>query len=141
MNEETRFAAERTILRRSLWYMPEEEMNGSAPDIFVENDRREVDSLDEATLVGSLSRDVGWATGAPLHMPVIDIDFPIAAVPSKTKGHYHLYLQKSMTWEQYVVLLSALAFAGIIEPGYFNTSIRRKQTFVRTAPLKTEEVA
>lgn len=66
-----------------------------------------------------------------LHAPVLDIDFPAVLLPSSTLGHYHLYLNKPMTWRQYKRLLKALAKANVIEKGYAKASIRRRHTAVR----------
>lgn len=52
------------------------------------------------------------------HLPAIDIDVPIAVIPSSTRGHSHLYIDKIVSWEKYVALLEALADADIVERGY-----------------------
>lgn len=86
---------------------------------------RPVSSLDEAQVVTSLNYD-------GLHEPVLDIDVPIAVVPSSTPGHCHLYLNvPPVTWDKYTVLLDALADCGIIEPGYADVSKRKGYTAVR----------
>ena len=90
-------------------------------------DRHEV--ADAPDLVGSLGDD-------GLHYPVLDIDFPCHVRPSETPGHFHLFIDKGLEWEQYADLLEALAVAGIIEPGYANSSIERKGTFAALRPWK-----
>lgn len=65
------------------------------------------------------------------HAPVIDIDFPIAVYPSSQLGHYHLYIDKEITWTQYVRILKALSSAGIIETGYLKASLEKGYTAVR----------
>lgn len=70
------------------------------------------------------------------HKPVLDIDFPAALLPSSTEGHYHLYLDKEVIWDDYVALLKALATCGIIEQGYANASIERGHTAVRLPWVK-----
>ena len=70
-------------------------------------------------------------TGGPRHAVTLDIDMEARLLPSSTKGHYHLFIDRVLSWEQYVVLLQALAYAGIIEDGYFRAALRQKQTFVR----------
>lgn len=65
------------------------------------------------------------------HRPVLDIDFPAALVPSTTPGHFHLYLDRALSWEDYEKLLRVLGEVGILEPGYVNVSIERKHTAVR----------
>lgn len=80
----------------------------------------------EANLVGS------EAQGIPgYHLPVLDLDFPIHAEPSSTEDHYHLYLNKLITWEQYEAILKAFFDAGLIEEGWYEMSVRRRQGFVR----------
>lgn len=81
----------------------------------------------EADLVGSLSMN-----GKDVHYPAIDVDLKISAVQSSTPGHYHLYIDKGMSWRQYKRLLRAMVKAGIVEPGYYKMAKRRGQTFLRT---------
>lgn len=66
-----------------------------------------------------------------MHAPALDIDFQARLVPSRTKGHFHLYLDKEMPWWKYRILLRVLAWVGIIEPGYYRASVARKATFLR----------
>lgn len=70
------------------------------------------------------------------HAPVLDIDFQAYLIPSSTHGHYHLYLDKPMTWRKYKRMLRALASAGVIEKGYAKASISRRHTAVRVPWLK-----
>lgn len=65
------------------------------------------------------------------HRPVLDIDFPVHVVPSSTPGHFHLYLDKQMDHDRYMRLLTALAEAELIEPGYSGVSHARGYTSVR----------
>lgn len=126
-----------TIRRRGLWSISETALSegDSCAPALSEAEQAElrvpVETLEESTLVGS--KIVG---PSQMHMPVIDIDFDAELVPSKTPGHYHLYLQRAITWHQYLVVLQALSQAGLIEHGYYQASVARGQTFVRTAPLK-----
>ncbi len=78
----------------------------------------------DANLISSLTKN-------GMHAPALDIDFECQLVPSRTLGHYHLYLSRTMPWWQYRILLKVLAWAGIIEPGYYRASVARKQTFLR----------
>lgn len=77
-----------------------------------------------ANLVSSL-------TTAGTHAPALDIDFNARLVPSRTKGHFHLYLDKHLPWWKYRILLKVLAWCGIIEPGYYQASVARKMTMLR----------
>lgn len=69
--------------------------------------------------------------GGSFHMPVLDIDFPAALVPSSTPGHYHLYLNRKMTWKQYRLLLWVLSVTGIIEQGFYAASVKRGYSAAR----------
>lgn len=73
-----------------------------------------------------------------MHRPILDIDFPAALIPSSTEGHFHLYLDKPMTWKQYRKLLGVLAEVGIIEPGYADASISRGYSSTRLPWIKKE---
>jgi hypothetical protein len=85
----------------------------------------------EANLVGSQT-----TTDPPMHMPVLDIDFPAHLEPSTTPGHFHLYLNKAITWEKFRALLTTLRSVGIIEEGYYEMALKRGQTFVRYPGIK-----
>src|SRR5690242_4058840 len=84
---------------------------------------------DDATLVGS-STGVITRKG-PLHAPAIDIDIPCELVESSTKGHFHLYIDKEITADQYEAILLALYKAGIVQRGFYDSFVRRQQTFLR----------
>lgn len=71
-----------------------------------------------------------------LHAPCIDIDVPIRAIPSSTPDHWHLYIEKPMTWWKYKRLLRALVAAGVVEKGYYQASKARKGTHVRLPWVK-----
>jgi hypothetical protein len=66
-----------------------------------------------------------------MHAPVLDIDMPCALVPSSTPGHFHLLIEKGLTWRQYRRLLRALGRAGILERGFVHRSIARRYSAVR----------
>ncbi len=87
----------------------------------------------EATLVSSHVQDTR------LHAPVLDIDFEARLVPSSTPGHYHLFLDKAMSWGKYCRLMKALYKAGVIEKGFYKMSAVRGASFVRTKPTKGKE--
>lgn len=67
-----------------------------------------------------------------LHIPVLDLDMPAMLLKSSTYGHYHLYIDKPMSWENYEKLLDVLGEVGILEPGYVAVSKKRKRTQLRT---------
>ena len=74
-----------------------------------------------------------------LHGPVLDLDYEAHLEPSSTPGHHHLYLEKNITWQQYLKLLSVMAEIGLIEPGYFEASKKRGYTTVRL-PWVTKDI-
>lgn len=73
-----------------------------------------------------------------MHRPILDIDFDAALIPSTTEGHFHLYLDRPMTWKQYKRLLSVLAEVGIIEEGYAYASIERGYSSTRLPWIKKD---
>lgn len=94
--------------------------------------RTVVESPDHAVVVTSLRH--GSASPfepTSVHRPVIDIDWPVTVVPSRTEGHSHVYIDKTITWEQYLGVLDALAAAGIVETGYVKAARTRGHTAVR----------
>ena len=70
---------------------------------------------------------------------VIDIDLPVQVTPSSTEGHFHLVIDKTMSWEDYKLLLYALARVGIIEKGYAEASIAKGFSAIRLPWVKKEK--
>ena len=111
-------------MRRTFW-LSKEPLTGASANHSDDNaDRYIVADEDEANLVGSL-------LGNGMHAPAIDIDLPCELIESSTPGHFHLYIDHELTWEQYKLLLAVLADVGIVEPGYYRASVARGQTFLR----------
>jgi hypothetical protein len=84
---------------------------------------------DDATLVGSKAED-------GMYYPVLDFDFPCRLYESETEGHYHFFVDKGMTWDDYKFLLQALHAAGLIEDGFLQSALQLEDTFVATKPWK-----
>lgn len=80
--------------------------------------------LDKANLVSS-------ETELGSHLPVIDCDYPIQAIPSSTAGHYHLYIDKELSWSQYKALLDGMLAAGLIQKAWYQNALDHKRTYVR----------
>ena len=99
-----------------------------------------VQSPDLGTVVTSevADRDAKWKPATDLHKPVLDLDIPAVLLPSSTEGHFHLYIDKEMSWKSYKKLLTVLAEVGIIEEGYLRASVARKYTAVRLPWIKKE---
>jgi hypothetical protein len=74
-----------------------------------------------------------------MHKPVLDIDVPVEIQPSSTPGHFHLAIDKEMTWQQYERLLDILVEVGIVEPGFAAASISRGYSAVRLPWVKKED--
>ena len=83
--------------------------------------------LAEANVVCSQLRN-----NSDLHIPILDLDMDAMLLRSSTYGHYHLYIDKPMTWENYCKLLDVMAEVGILEQGYVDVSKKRGMTQVRT---------
>jgi hypothetical protein len=66
-----------------------------------------------------------------LHAPALDIDSSVAVVRSSTTGHFHLYLDKPVSWRAYRRILRALYLAGYVEAGVYWRSLDRGATFLR----------
>lgn len=65
------------------------------------------------------------------HAPCIDLDYPAYLVESSTPGHFHLYLEKEISWAKYINVLQAMADAGLIEEGFYRAARSRGATFLR----------
>lgn len=63
--------------------------------------------------------------GDGMHMPLIDFDLPVQLVPSGTPGHFHLYIDKAIEWEDYKAILRSMAEAGIVQWGFFEATVER----------------
>jgi hypothetical protein len=85
---------------------------------------------EEPNLITSLAEGEQPGPGS-IHYPCIDIDYGAKLVPTQTPGHYHLYLNLPVTWEDYVELLEVLEKCKFIEPGYVAGSKARGYTTVR----------
>lgn len=98
-----------------------------------------VTDLNKANVITS-KVDVGSSEAAPTHKPVLDIDLPVTLIPSSTPGHFHLFIDKAMTWENYAKLMDVLAEVGILESGYVNASKDRGFTAVRVPWVKKDVI-
>ena len=83
---------------------------------------------DRANVVTSRADDT-WGTTE--HLPVLDLDFPIVAEPSTTEGHFHLYIDRAMSWDQLVKLMDGMEEVGLLETGYVEAAKIRGYSSVR----------
>lgn len=102
---------------------------------------RVVTELDQANLITSRTTSSALAAFGGHHKPVIDIDMPVKVIPSSTPGHCHLYIDRTLRWDQYVELLKVLAKVGILESGYVDASLQRGYTAVRLPWVRKETPA
>lgn len=112
------------------------------PDYTAETDRELTRDPEAATVLTSRVDDGTDAALHPgtktRHKVVLDIDLPAQLIPSSTPGHFHLLIDKELTWGQYTGLLNELARVGIIEDGYVSASIARGHTAVRLPWVQKE---
>lgn len=89
--------------------------------------------VDEADCVTSRTRiqDPEHRGDAWLHAPVIDLDLNARLIPSTTPGHFHLYLDRLMSFDDMMMLLRAFAAAGLVEQGYVEVTENRRYASVR----------
>lgn len=95
-------------------------------------EREATTRLDEADVISSK------IVNHDLHTVMLDLDVPARLVPSTTPGHSHLYIDVPMPWHKYQALLGALSMAGIIEPGYYAVSVRKRASMLRLPWIKKE---
>ncbi len=128
-------------MRRTLWKDDDLEAQGNS-DVTsdAQHKRVIVDESKEANLIGSIVQGSGLpGSSTALHLPCIDIDLPCKLVESRTPGHFHLYIDKLLTWPEYAELLGVLSDLGIVEKSYASVSRSRGQTFVRPPAEATDE--
>jgi hypothetical protein len=70
------------------------------------------------------------------HAPAIDIDYPVHVVPSRTRGHHHLYIDHELTWGDYKRLLRVMAEVGLVEIGYAESAIANGRSLLRVPGAK-----
>ena len=63
---------------------------------------------------------------------------PIWAKESTTPGHWHLIIDKEMTWNDYKKLLTVLGEVGILEAGFVKASKARRASWIRVPWVKKE---
>lgn len=66
----------------------------------------------------------------PQHAPILRLRVPATLVATAEPDCAHLYLDRALSWPQYVALLSACANAGLISINELETSLVRQNTIV-----------
>lgn len=90
---------------------------------------REAKSIQQANLVSSLTVD-------GQHAPAIDLDMPCRLYPSRSPGHFHLYIDTAIAWSDYKRILEAFHSAGLVQAGFLRNSVARKASFLRLPGAK-----
>lgn len=125
--------------QRQLYNVPVPELQDSNTDLGEPFTEEQHASLEDATLLTSaLVGPDGAATG--YHTPAIDIDFPVRARQTDTPGHYHLLIDKPLTWEKYKKLLDALVEAGLVQEGFRDASVKRGASSLRLPWIHKTEI-
>lgn len=99
---------------------------GAEPDL-----EAVVTDLERANIITS---EVAGSPGR--HKVVLDVDMPVHIEPSSTEGHFHLFIDKELTWDEYSRLLWVMADVGLLEEGYVSASDARRYTAVRLPWVK-----
>lgn len=87
----------------------------------------------EANLISSKTDD-------GFHAPVLDLDFNCDLIPSLTEGHFHLYLDKRLTWKQYQKLLKVMVDVGLVEKNWVQSGAKAECTMVRKPSLAIQDL-
>lgn len=93
--------------------------------------------MSEANLVtsiwdGSESDDPTTTT----HMPVFDFDLPIAVWPSSTPDHYHLFINKEISWTDYEKLLKVMKEVGLLDANWVDYTLQRRYGNLRLPNIR-----
>lgn len=120
-------------------------MDSDLPEDQLGKDSPPIADLREANIV--TSEDNGQATGLGAlderswHLPTLDIDVPVALVPSTSLGHYHLFFDVHIEEDNYWRLLDAMAAAGIVQEAWVDASKNRGYSAVRMPWIAKQEEA
>lgn len=99
-----------------------------------------VDRLAEANVITSKEKSThGQEDSDDFHKIILDLDVPATLIPSSTEGHFHLYIDYDLHWDDYVELLEALAKTGLLEEGYVEASKREGYTSARLPWVRKAE--
>lgn len=94
--------------------------------------------LNESNVITSRYVRPRDANGNAWHKVAIDLDMDAALIPSSTKGHHHLIIDHPLPWGDYKKLLETLRDVGLIQEGYYQASINRGASVLRTPWTKKD---
>lgn len=95
-------------------------------------------ALDKAGIIKPvIERNIKLPSWQPSSkLPLLILNCKATLLPSSTEGHFHLFLDKEMSWKSYKKLLEILAQVTIIEEGYMRASVAREYSAVRLPWVK-----
>lgn len=93
---------------------------------------RETTDFDEAKLMTSKRKNGN-------HYFIADLDVEAYLIPSSTPGHSHLIICEEINWWEFDAIMSAMADAGIVEPGYHRATRKRTFSTIRLPWVKKGE--
>jgi hypothetical protein len=135
----------RSIATRQWRHVEQWTVNSEEPEDLEKNDSPPLADLNEANVVTSenpyyeeINKIRGDDSYTYKHLPVFDLDCRHSYIPSTTPGHGHLFLDVSLTQEEFEKLLKVLAEVGILDHGYVNASLRRGYSAVRLPWIRKE---
>ena len=103
----------------------------SGEEVIDEDQKYEDAGLYDANLVTSEVMD-------GVHIPLIDLDMECALIESSTHGHNHLYINKSMPFEDLIKLLEVMVEVGLVQKGFLEGSRQRGAASLRLPHVKKE---
>jgi hypothetical protein len=106
-------------------------------DVTTVNESREKAPIEQSHVWSS---EIASGPNQGMHVLALDVDESVRLVPSSTPGHWHLVIDKPVSWPRYIEVLGALADAGIVERGYFDASIARGHTALRLPWIKKQHL-
>mgnify|MGYP000944928908 CR=1 FL=1 len=128
------------MLKRDLWHC--KTLTKRTGQYSVHDDYEVREPHEDYNLIGSTMGAQTFAdTVDVLHMPALDIDHTCWVKPSQTPGHYHLFIDVPMTWENYAKLISVMGEVGILEQGYVDACMQEGASFVASKPWVKKAVA
>jgi hypothetical protein len=105
-------------------------LTGVEFDTGYEDTLMNLDQTDDPDLANAITSAV-QGSNAEAHKVILDVDFPVYAVPSSTPGHFHLYIDKIVSFDHLLGILHAMSDAGVVQRGYAEASEAQGFTTVR----------
>lgn len=80
----------------------------------------------------------GYRVSAPVaaRETAFRLSVPARLVPSSTQGHFHLYLETRLRWDDYLGLMRRMVDAGLLEKDWVDMNERRRMAMLRKPGIK-----